>query len=109
MIRTHIAGTNFRPIAAQVRAKALIEGEELFLEAEPENQFDPNAIRVFTQDGVHIGYIPKTKNEDLLTWMHEAHVYWSDGKLEILNEAEYSEDEEEDQEELDFEDEDESE
>ena len=29
------------------------------LEAEPDNGYDPNAIKVLAEDGHHVGYVPK--------------------------------------------------
>lgn len=37
----------------------LCPGELLVLEEEPENKFDPMAIRVVTQQNEHLGYIPR--------------------------------------------------
>lgn len=37
--------------------------ETAILQKEPENQYDPNAIAAYTQDGLKIGYIPKDEIE----------------------------------------------
>lgn len=37
--------------------------ETAILQKEPENQYDPNAIASYTQDGLKIGYIPKDEIE----------------------------------------------
>ncbi len=35
------------------------------LEAEPDNQYDPNAIKVLAADGHHVGYVPKDMTADV--------------------------------------------
>ena len=35
------------------------------LEAEPDNQYDPNAIKVLAPDGHHVGYVPKDMTADV--------------------------------------------
>ena len=52
-------GLFWRPAEAQARAMELTPGDKLTLKAEPTNEFDPNAVMVFTEDDVHIGYVPK--------------------------------------------------
>ncbi len=54
-----LKGLYHRPSEAISRAHRLVYNEPLLLQAEPNNQNDPNAIMVKTQDDVHIGYIPK--------------------------------------------------
>ena len=39
--------------------KSLAVGDELQLSAEPENPFDPNAVRVLSRDGQMLGYAPR--------------------------------------------------
>lgn len=41
-------------------------GDLLVLEAEPENEYDRFAIRVITQKGEHLGYIPRYYNKAIL-------------------------------------------
>lgn len=58
---THIAGIPHRkPDLGQLKV-----GESLALVPEPDNKFDPNAIRVVTRENagppIHLGYIPKTE------------------------------------------------
>ncbi len=56
----------------------------LKLVREPENIYDTRAIKVLNQDGLHIGYVPRSKNEVIanlmdagkhvmceITWMKE--------------------------------------
>lgn len=62
IFNTILVGTHFRPVEAKEIVSALSEDDELFLEREPENAYDANAIKVnFDLDGrpVHVGYIAK--------------------------------------------------
>ena len=52
-------GLFYRPAEAQERAMELTPGDKLTLKPEPDNHVDPNAVMVFTEDDVHIGYVPK--------------------------------------------------
>ena len=55
-----LRGSNFRPIGAQAIVMGLTEGDELILEPEPSNQYDPYAIRVIhPASSEHIGYVAK--------------------------------------------------
>lgn len=54
-----IMGVSFRDTAAQNRYQQLVQGEQLAIEPEPANEFDPYAVKILTQDGVHLGYVPK--------------------------------------------------
>lgn len=55
-----VAGVNYRgDLSAYV-------GEFIGrLVADPENEYDPNAIRVEHQDGRHIGFVPKDKTKEV--------------------------------------------
>lgn len=35
------------------------------LEAEPDNDYDPNAIKVLAEDGHHVGYVPKDMTSEV--------------------------------------------
>jgi len=65
---TKIVGTSFE--GRQEYLKQLKTGDVLVLECEPTNSFDKNAIKVLTEKGVHLGYIPKDTaaklNQDVL-------------------------------------------
>ena len=37
------------------------------LKAEPDNEYDPNAIKVLTEDGHHVGYVPADMTEEIRT------------------------------------------
>lgn len=56
-----VVGIGFRPVGTLRKAveschKPLHKCVKLF--PEPENEYDPNAIRV-TVNGIHVGYVPK--------------------------------------------------
>ncbi|MDU1893021.1 MAG: HIRAN domain-containing protein [Dysgonomonas sp.] len=54
-----LAGTNFCSDEELNRISTLEYAEELILEAEPTNPYDPNAIKVKTKDDFKIGYVPR--------------------------------------------------
>lgn len=53
-----VVGTSYRDSGAIDRARNLQNYEPVVLEWEPENVKDIHAVKVLTQDGYHIGYIP---------------------------------------------------
>jgi|WetSurMetagenome_2_1015567.scaffolds.fasta_scaffold94286_3 hypothetical protein len=62
----YLAGVQFRPTTAIAAIQNLQEGDELILDPEPDNKYDPNAIRVMVDSEVgdeatreHLGYVPK--------------------------------------------------
>lgn len=57
-----IVGTSFRPHEAKVVFQHITLGETAFtLEREPENAYDPMAIKVIYQDE-HVGYLARQNN-----------------------------------------------
>lgn len=58
---TTVNGVNFRQSFVKEIVRNLSEGDTVFLEREPDNAYDPNAIKVFVDDpvhgAVHIGYV----------------------------------------------------
>ena len=58
-----VAGLQFRP---EKDLEVIKNGLVLKLEAEPDNPYDNNAIKLFTYDeGIHIGYVPKKQTKEL--------------------------------------------
>lgn len=62
-----LAGANFRPAGAKEFIKAeLNRNTPVFLEREPGNRYDSNAIKIICKDHmeeeIFIGYVPKTDN-----------------------------------------------
>ena len=70
-LRTVIVGNSYRPLDAQQRFFNLETGENLVLVREPENPHDANAIAVYSDDGFHLGYIPRTMNRELADALRE--------------------------------------
>lgn len=56
-----LKGLNYRDEDEQAAAEDLEEGDDLILEEEPTNEYDPFAIKVLTADGYHIGYVEASK------------------------------------------------
>lgn len=61
-----IAGVQFRPTHEIKRAMIKIKkGDNLMLESEPTNRYDPNAVKIIFADGsgglemIFLGYVPK--------------------------------------------------
>ena len=64
LMRTFVTGTYFiKDIRIIVRD--LKEGDEVRLVREPDNEYDSNAIKVLSDKGLKMGYIPKNMNRDL--------------------------------------------
>ena len=83
-----IVGVNFRPHEAKVAHAALSIGDEVFLEPEPENPYDPMAVKVIASDE-HIGYIARTNNYEVSDWLNddgevEARVVAFEGNKKII-------------------------
>lgn len=55
LMKTYIAGIPHR----KPDLTALAVGDTVIISPEPENKFDPNAIKVLSSNAVHLGYIPK--------------------------------------------------
>ena len=70
-----LAGLYYRSDEAQKRARELISNESVFLEKDPTNPHDPNAIRVYSDDHVHLGYIPRHLCSEILAYMDETNSY----------------------------------
>ena len=70
-IGLQIVGNYYRGKAEQAALQNMQPGEPLILQREPSNQFDPNAIRVETPSGLHLGYIPATAASHLAMQMDQ--------------------------------------
>ena len=57
-LKFYIAGVQHRPGAAKA-IKDLKPGDDLNLVPEPENKYDPNAVKIETLEGEFLGYVPK--------------------------------------------------
>jgi hypothetical protein len=64
----NLVGVTFRPAEAKEIVKRLNpdDGYQLSLEAEPNNPYDSNAVKVIhNPTGMHIGYLAKENNYDV--------------------------------------------
>lgn len=52
-----VKGTYYRTIDEKAAARDLEVGDTLILKVEQDNPVDPNAVKVLTLEGVHIGYV----------------------------------------------------
>lgn len=71
-----IVGIKYRGDEAYQRYKELMEGEKLLLVMEPDNPYDENAIKVLTQDGIHIGYLAKDYAKKLQSYLDSVSYGW---------------------------------
>lgn len=67
-------------LKAQFRVARLKRVIELALKREPQNPHDALAIMIFTEEGHHLGYIPRAKNEALARLMNAGKLLF--GRLE---------------------------
>ena len=68
LLRTEIAGTTHNAGIEELEP-FLRPGDRLTLQRIPENPSDPNAIKIFTRDGVKLGYVPRRDNPILARLM----------------------------------------
>jgi len=78
LIECQIAGTSHRDVKAA--EGDLQSGGLLVLKREPGNAHDPLAIMIFTENGHHLGYVPRSKNEALARLMDAGKLLF--GKVE---------------------------
>jgi len=67
LIECHIAGTSHMDLKGV--EEALKPGDVLPLLREPDNAYDGLAIRIMDEEGHHLGYVPRAKNEALARLM----------------------------------------
>uniref|UniRef100_A0AB33JED0 HIRAN domain-containing protein n=1 Tax=Prevotella sp. GTC17262 TaxID=3236797 RepID=A0AB33JED0_9BACT len=58
-IEFEVAGLTHRSQKAINRAEELADGETVYLIKDPTNPYDENAIKIMTDDDIHIGYVPR--------------------------------------------------
>ncbi|WP_375263181.1 HIRAN domain-containing protein [Palleronia sp.] len=63
LLHTYVAGAERRA------ARALRAGAPLRLVREPENDYDPRAVAVWTVEGDTLGYVPRIDNQSLANLM----------------------------------------
>ena len=64
-----LAGLYYRSEKARKRARELMANESVILEKDLTNPHDPNAIRVYSYDNIHLGYVPRFLCTDVLEYM----------------------------------------
>lgn len=74
MIYSPVVGVNFRPAEAKEAIKTLSIGDTVELEAEPENPYDPNAVKVIAF-GCFVGYLAKQNNGPVALALSEEQSY----------------------------------
>lgn len=62
-----LVGVSFRDSETQARVLRLEYSEPVILVREPDNEHDTNAVRVYTEDQVFLGYLAAKPREDWLT------------------------------------------
>ncbi len=66
----NLVGASHRPPEAQNEILGLVRGDEVVLERDPSNEYDPNAIRVIA-NGHWIGFVPRDTARDLAPLLDE--------------------------------------
>lgn len=87
-IFSNIVGTHFRPSEARALAASLTIGDQVDLEADPENPYDPMAVKVMYDDE-HIGFIARHNNYQISEWLQDggeasARIVDRDGKYHVI-------------------------
>ena len=59
-LRYKIAGINYRK-----RIRDYVGKCKGYIQPEPKNKFDPNAIAIYAEDGHHLGYIPEAETQEV--------------------------------------------
>lgn len=85
-MRTHIAGVSYRPIECQAAFTELKDGDELELIPEPDNPYDPNAIKVMKGE-FHLGYVPAKLAAQIVNDLPNLTAYWNEFDLFPMDEG----------------------
>lgn len=72
---TRLVGVSHRPIDIQILIEELTPGAELFLEREPGNAYDPNAIKFLNADEDFLGYVKGTDAQEIAPLLDEDESY----------------------------------
>jgi hypothetical protein len=73
-IEIPVVGLSHDGRADRIRS-SVIFGLVVFLQRDPNNIYDPNAIRVILGDGLDIGFIPRVVSRDLAIDLDEGMLY----------------------------------
>lgn len=93
LFETHVAGIAY--YKADVVRHTLRRGQKLFLRREPHNQYDEQAIEVFSKSGAKLGYVPRHRNETIASLMDNGRTifakvtkvdtgHWNDIRVELI-------------------------
>lgn len=63
LVKTDVVGLGYYGLGEVFQS--LETWQSLRIEAEPKNEFDPNAVAVYTPEGLKLGYIPKSENQKI--------------------------------------------
>ena len=84
--RAKIAGINFRRDAKAYTGQII----DCMLYPDPKNEYDPNAIKVVTNDYTHIGFIPADETECVLQWVNNKLPYPCRARIQERTEYDYN-------------------
>ena len=73
-MKTAIVGTKFRPGGMAALSK-LRKGAGLLIVREADNQYDPNAVAVYSQANEHLGFVPRSMNTELARELDAGHSF----------------------------------
>ncbi|MDR1331751.1 MAG: HIRAN domain-containing protein [Tannerella sp.] len=65
-------------------------GTELQLKAEPDNRFDPYAVRIYHGEN-KLGYIPRDKNREISKFLQLGYTHLFEAKVNQINKAAHPE------------------
>lgn len=72
-----IAGINHRQGISHYKGRNTVA-----LVPEPQNEFDPNAIKVVAEDGHHLGYIQRHQTEMVRAWAYDKFPHYCIARIE---------------------------
>lgn len=83
--RTKIAGINFRKDAKTYAGQII----DCMLYPDPKNDYDPNAIKVVTNDYTHIGFIPADETQYIREWVNNQLPYPCRARIQEQTDYDY--------------------
>lgn len=84
--RTKIAGINFRKDAKSYSGQII----DCMLYPDPKNEYDPNAIKIVTNDYTHIGFIPADETDCIRQWVNNKLPYPCRARIQECTESDYN-------------------
>lgn len=83
--RTKIAGINFRKDVKSYSGQII----DCMLYPDPKNEYDPNAIKIVTNDYTHIGFIPADETECVRQWVNNKLPYPCRARIQERTDYDY--------------------